>query len=388
MQPMPGARSHKEGRTSASSYRLETVSRACALLKAFSDEHEGLTLSEIADRTGFEKTIAFRIVHTLEQEGFLSKVGARQYVPRVKVLNQRHFRIGYAAQTSESPFSAAVTESLRWAARRTEIDLIEVDNHYSAKAAVRNAESLIAQRVDLSIEFQTYERIAPTISALFRQANIPLIAVEIPHPGAVYFGIDNYRVGIAGGRVLAKAAKQHWQAQFDELLLLELEIAGSLPHLRMAGVEAALREIMPAKCSVHHLDTRGEFLRAFEAVRRHLRAHAQHRTLIAGVNDPSVLGALRAFEEAGRGDCCLAAGLGATPEARQELRRPGTRLICSLAFFPEHYGENLIQLALDVLHNRQVPPAVYATIEMITPQNVDKFYPTDREATCCEFSLG
>jgi ribose transport system substrate-binding protein len=103
----------------------------------------------------------------------------------------------------------------------------------------------------------------------------------------------------------------------------------------MLGAESALREVLPAQDRILHLDTRGEFLRAFETVRRHLRRTPERRTLITGINDDAVLGALRAFEEAGRRKLCLAVGLGGFPDARQELRKPGSRLIGSLAFFPE-----------------------------------------------------
>jgi ribose transport system substrate-binding protein len=68
--------------------------------------------------------------------------------------------------------------------------------------------------------------------------------------------------------------------------------------------------------------------------------------------------------------------VGAFPEARQELRSTHTRLIGSIATFPERYGDNLIEIALDILHDKQVPPAVYAPIQLITPQNIDKFYPS------------
>lgn len=374
-------------RAAGTKHRLETVSRACSLLKAFTDEQEAVTLSELSRRTGLEKTIAFRLVHTLEEEGLLIKLDNRRYSARFRILDRRHFRIGYAAQTAHSPFSAAVTESLRWAARRNDVDLIEVDNRYSARTAIRNAEHLVSQKVDLAIEFQTYEKIAPEISLRFQSANIPLIAVEIPHPGAIYFGTDNYRAGLSVGKALAKAAKQYWNGEVEEMLLLELNIAGSLPHLRVSGAETAVREAIASNYSIHHLDARGEFLRAFDAVRKHLHYRPPKRTLITGVNDPSILGALRAFEEAGRAPYCLGVGLGAILEARRELRRPGTRLVCTLAQFPEGYGEGLIQLALDILQKRQVPACVYTKFQMITEGNVDKFYPSDLDSTAFDFGL-
>lgn len=359
---------------SSTRYKLETVARACAILHQFSDVQQPLSLGEIVERTGLERTIVFRILRTLEEEGMLRRPEGRRYVSNVNILTQKRFRVGYASQNGDS-FSKAVSQGLRWAATRQQIDLIEVENLYNAKAALRNAQKLAEQRVDLAIEFQVYERIGPQLSTIYEKASIPVIAVEIPQPGAVFYGIDNYNVGQLAGKALIKAAQQHWRGQIDELLMLDLEVAGSLPHLRISGAESTVRKSLTGSYQVLHLDSRGEMERSFELVRRHLHFSPKRKTLICGVNDLAVLGALRAFAEVGRNEYCLALGVGAFPEARRELRSPQTRLIGSIATFPERYGDNLIQIALDILHHKSVPPAVYAPIQLVTPQNIEKFYP-------------
>ena len=358
-----------------SPYKLETVARACAVLRLFSEAQQSLSLGEVVEHTGFERTIVFRILKTFEQEGLLRRPEGRRYFSNFNLTTQKRFRIGYASQNRDS-FSQAVTQGIRRAADRDQVDLIEVENLYSAKVALRNAQKLARQKVDLAIEFQVYERIGAQLSALYEQASIPVIAIEIPQPGAVFFGIDNYRVGQLAGKALVKAAQEHWQGEIDELLMLDLEIAGSLPHLRISGAESTVRKSLPGSYQILHLDSRGEMERSFELVRQHLQFSPKRKTLIFGVNDLAALGALRAFSEVGRAKFCLALGVGAFPEARQELRSPQTRLIGSIATFPERYGDNLIQIALDILHHKQVPPAVYAPIQLITPQNIYKFYPS------------
>jgi ribose transport system substrate-binding protein len=358
-----------------SQYKLETVARACTILRHFADVQQSLSLAEIVERTGLERTIVFRILKTLEEEGLLRRPEGRRYFSNVHILNQKRFRIGYASQSKDS-FSQAVTQGIRWAASRHQIDLIEVENLYSAKAALRNAQRLVQQKVDLAIEFQVYERIGMQLSALYEQASIPVIAVEIPQPGAVFFGIDNHRVGHLAGKALVKAAQAYWHGEVDELLILDLEIAGSLPHLRVSGAETTVRKLLPGSYQILHLDSRGEMDRSFELVRHHMKFSPKRKTLIFGVNDLAVLGALRAFSEVGRSNLCLALGVGALPEARRELRSPQTRLIGSIATFPERYGDNLLQIALDILHHKQVPPAIYAPIQLITLQNIDEFYPS------------
>jgi len=81
-----------------------------------------------------------------------------------------------------------VTQGIRWAAGRHQIDLIEVENLYSPKVALRNAQRLVQQKVDLAIEFQVYERMGSQLAALYEQAAIPVIAIEIPSPVPSFLG--------------------------------------------------------------------------------------------------------------------------------------------------------------------------------------------------------
>ena len=118
-------------------------------------------------------------------------------------------------------------------------------------------------------------------------------------------------------------------------------------------------------------------MRSFEVARKHLRSSSARRVLLTGVNDFAVLGALRAFEEAGRGNSCMAVSIGGGPEARRELRLPSSHLHACVAAFPERYGESVIQLAIDILNHRSTPPAVYMPVQVLHAKNVNEFYPKD-----------
>ena len=98
------------------------------------------------------------------------------------------------------------------------------------------------------------------------------------------------------------------------------------------------------------------------------------------INDPSALGALEAFREAGRQKHCAIIGQNASSEAVQEMGRAGTRLIGSVGYFPERYGEQLIPLALQILEHKQVPPAVFVKHHLITPYNVGEYYPLAKKS--------
>lgn len=360
---------------------VEAVVRACRLLHAF-HHHEVLSLGQVVERTGLSKTTCFRLLQSLIKGGLLERAGKGAYRSTIQPLTVSSFTIGFAAQTTDSEFSQDVSESVHRVAEREHLRLIAVNNNYSPKTALRNADLLVKEGVNLVLEFQTYEHVAPIISAKFLEANIPVIAIEIPHPGATYFGADNYQAGVIGGRALGRWAKEHWDGKVEEILLLELPIAGSLPQLRITGTVAGLNQMLPGIETRHaiHLDGKGEFEHSLDVVRRYLRRTTAKRTLVAAVNDPSALGALRAFEESGRGHLCAVMGQNAIRDAREELRRPGTRLIGSVGYFPERYGEELIPLALSILQKKPVPSAVFVKHQLITPKNVSLIYPTQTDS--------
>ena len=114
------------------------------------------------------------------------------------------------------------------------------------------------------------------------------------------------------------------------------------------------------------IDGDGQFKTSLERVRRHLRASKAKHVLVGAANDPSALGAARAFQEAGRAATCAIAGQNAEPDARAELRAPRTPLVATVGYFPEKYGDGLIRLALDLLTRKAVPPAVFVRHQIVT----------------------
>jgi len=309
----------------------------------------------------------------------VEKVSTNLYQATFRPAKQRLCRLGYAAQGTNYQFSREVSASLERAAREEGIELIALDNGYSAKTAQRNADLLVREKVDLAIEFQTDETIAPIVANKYREAGIPMIAIDIPHPGATYYGANNYEAGLIGGRYLGRWAKENWQSKVDEIILLELPRAGSLPQMRLTGILVGLNLSLPSakNCRITHLNGDGEMGPSFEIVRRHLRLSNSRRTLVGAINDISAIGALRAFEEAGRAETCAVMGQNASSEGRTEIRRSNTRLIGSVAFFPEHYGSDLVKLSIEILNKKAVPPAVFVDHKLVTAATIEHFYPND-----------
>jgi ribose transport system substrate-binding protein len=291
------------------------------------------------------------------------------------------YRIGFANLTEEDvPFTVDVRHGLERAAAARQVGLVLADNDLSGERAMQVADYLIEKRVDLVIEFQIDESVAPAVAAQYVEAGIHAIAVDIPHPGATFFGANNYHAGLLAGHHLGRWVKSQWRTPPDEIILIGQPRAGSVVASRVHGVLAGLHEILPdlaGRCPAVHLDGDGQYRIAIDRVRKHLRGSKAKNVLVGCVNDASALAAVRAFQEAGRADCCAVVGQNAEPDARIELRQPRTPLVASVAYFPERYGEALIRLALDILGGKVVPPAVFIKHQVITRDNVDHYYPND-----------
>src|SRR5208283_2778776 len=107
--------------------------------------------------------------------------------------------------------------------------------------AIQNAEEFVARRVDLVLEFQVEEAAAPRVAHIFKKAGIPLVAIDVPHPNATYFGVDNFEVGYEAGILLAQHAHRKWKGKADWVLGIGLAEAGSFVQSRITGAFEGIR---------------------------------------------------------------------------------------------------------------------------------------------------
>lgn len=290
-----------------------------------------------------------------------------------------HYRIGFANLDEVSAFSIDVRRGLERAAKdASNIDLIVADNQLSGDIALRIADDLINKGIDLMIEYQIDQTVGSLLMNKFRQANIPVIAVDIPIIGATYFGTDNYNGGYTAGQALGEWINSHWNGQIDGLIVLEEPRAGALPASRIQGqIDGLVSQIgNVAESGTYRLDSANTLEVSQEAMLHLLpRLPDQHHLAILTFNDEAAIGALLAAQETGREDDVVLVGQGADRRVREEIRRADSRIIGSTAYMPEKYGAKLIELALQILRGEPVPPAVYSDNVFIHAGNIDLYYP-------------
>lgn len=373
---MSTKRYSERGSEKKAPYQIESVGRACRLLRILQSEGS-LPLFELAELAHLSRPTVFRLMTTLQSNGMVVKDGSRKYRLTGGFSPGRRYKIGYLAETGETSFYRAVFRGLVESAERAGIDLIALNSQSSLDVALEHAEGLLAESVDLIMMFHSYAQIASVIATRTRGRRMPLIAIEMPHPDAVYFGVDNCHAGLTAGRYLAHWAERHWKGKVDEILLIGSHRTGSLPEARLTGSLLGIHEVLPnsEQAKISTLNGDWQFEMSFEAVTRHLKKSKSTRILVSAIFDPSALGALQAFKDADRLQDCAIVGQNGSIEARLQMRKPNSRLIGSVAYFPERYGDQLVALALDLLTQRvPVPNAVFIKHQLITPQNLQQIY--------------
>jgi ribose transport system substrate-binding protein len=351
-------------------YLIPILSKALDVIELFERDHAPLTLEDVYQQTNISKTSVYRILKTLVHRGYLAQNQNGQY--RL-VSRPRRLHFGFAVQSADLPFSVAITHSVNAAAAAAGVELLILDNAFDPNVAVRNAEEFVSKRVDLVLEFQVEEAVAPRVAYILKKADIPLVAVDVPHPNATYFGVDNFEVGYEAGAMLAQYALRHWKGRADRVLGVGFSEAGSFVQSRILGAFDSIRERLPGlPAPFVQIDGRGMRESSRLAMLEFLRnAAAGERTLVATATDSSALGVLDAIREAGNEQDFAIVGQDCIPEVLDELHKGTSAIIGSISHEAESYGPRLIQLGIAILRGYTVPPYNYVHHRAVTAESLN-----------------
>ncbi len=351
-------------------YLIPILSKSLDVLELLEQQNAPVTLEDVFQKTHISKTSVYRILKTLVHRGYVAQSQDGQY--RL-VSRPRRLRFGFAMQSGEMPFSVAVAQSLTEAAAAAGVELIVLDNRQDADTAIQNAHEFVEKRVDLVLEFQVEEHVAPHVAHILKKAGIPLVAIDVPHPNATYFGVDNFEAGFEAGSLLGHFAQRKWKSKVDWVLGVGFSEAGSFVESRVTGAFEGIREKLkdlPADRFVR-LEGRGMREPSRRAVAEFLRAHGngQH-ILVAAATDSSALGVLDAARQSDQEEGFAIVGQDCIPEVLDEMRRNKSAVIGSVSHMADTYGPRLIQLGIALMRGHTVPPYNYVRHQLVTPQTL------------------
>lgn len=326
--------------------------------------------------------------------------GHKTHRPRVGP--DRKLRIGFANLSDKIWFSQIVRQGLEAAAQQTpEVELLVADNQNSLETAVKNAEWFLQHDIDLLIEYDGTGRATRPIRRMMHQAEIPVIAVDIPMIAAIHFGCDHEAAGVTAGHALGQWITAHWGGQVDRLLMLNNKGGGTMnedgnvqlqnwtgegylgttltPATRFHTTLEALHDALPALPEVQKLTLPGDWVTSAEGVAyeeplldKVLAGISEGQRVVAVclVNEVAISLA-QAVRRVGRSEQFVVISFGSPSLAvRTELSRPDTCLMGIVNLHPERYGEGLLRTALRLFNGDAVPPAVFVEHSFLAQEAV------------------
>ncbi|KAA6462010.1 substrate-binding domain-containing protein [Acidobacteria bacterium AB60] len=351
-------------------YLIPILSKGLDVLEFLGKVQGPISLEDVYKNTNISKTSVYRILKTLAHRGYVAQTQNGQY--RL-VARPRRLVFGFGVQSADLPFSQAIARSVTAAAAAAGVELSVLDNRFDSETAVKNAEEFVEKRVDLVLEFQAEESVAPRVANIFKKADIPVIAIDVPHPNATYFGVDNFECGIEAGTLLAQYAHRRWKDDADWILGVGFNEAGSFVQSRITGAFEAVRKRLPhlAPERFVQIDGRGSRNPSRLAVADFLKSNAgSKRILVAAATDSSALGVLDAARQFGREQHIAVVGQDCIPDALEEMQSGQSALIGSISHEAETYGPRLIQLGISMLRGHAVPPYNYVRHRVVTPESL------------------
>ena len=297
--------------------------------------------------------------------------------------------ICFTPESEEFDFDLKVNPSMRNAAEAAGVELLVFNNAYpSTTQPLSNADVCVTREPDLVVSFNVFAELTEAIMSKYNEAKIPVIAVDVTHPGSVFWGADNCTTGRLAAQFAADWAVEQMWPEEEMVVLTGLDPAvGGAPACRNTAFTDFFKENMPAIPDENYFDVDmrtaelGPNAGALAATTDWLTANPDAKYIVAtSINDDRAFGIASAMSQADRGDPTVdgvVIGKNADAIALDAIREGNSPLVGTVSFFPERYGDFMIPLALDVIAGNAVPSIVRVPHEVISIDNIDTYYPEE-----------
>jgi ribose transport system substrate-binding protein len=320
----------------------------------------------------------------------------------------RKARLGFANLSHGIWFASQVLEGVQNAAQQVDgLELLVADNLTNPETAIRNAQEFLRQEIDLLIEYEGTGLAARPIRHMMREADIPVIAVDIPIMGATHLGTDHDAAGATAGHALGRWIRAHWGGQVDQVLWLSSEGGATVsegngageglrfeswqrgqvwaeslsPAARFASAMETLESYLTSQPELRQMVLPGGWATSEEAVQLHFEQFSkilpaipqEKRVAVLCLVCETALGFVQSVRSVQRCQQFAVTAFGDSgPAVRAELKRPATCLIGVVDLHPERYGEKIINTAIKLLKGEAAPPAVFVDHEFVSSEEVQK----------------
>jgi ribose transport system substrate-binding protein len=265
-------------------------------------------------------------------------------------------------------------------------EVFAVDNEFDLNKGLANADAMVTRGVDFFIEFNGNLDVYPVIVDKMKAADppIPIAFIDGPAPeeeDVWYFGASSPGAGKIAGEWALEWVEENWDGEIDGIISTwtsdwDEDTLGRVTEF-VKVIEA--HDANWTMDTIGRIDVKLEAEKAQAAFSAYLNAHpdSHHIIMYAPTNDIHALMALAAAEEANREEDVVIIGHGCDAQAQAELHKPDNAFKMSVGYFPDRYGEFLVEMVTDILAGEDVPSKVFMEHVAVTRDNIDQYYPEE-----------
>jgi ABC-type sugar transport system substrate-binding protein len=297
-------------------------------------------------------------------------------VPDPSAAQERKIRIAFANVSDEQSFGAIVLRGVRAAAKqRPDIEMIYYDNKGDAARSVENARAAAVVKADVYIGYNGTPATNPQIARVLKDAGIPVLSVQTHVPDTPIFAVDNARSGYEACRRLSQEAKKRWGAKPPVIFLLAYPEGGPLFIERTDACKRAMAQELPGT-PIQEESTKNDTGRARAVTTDFLTRNAQQKVIIWAHVDSMAIAALTAARNSQREGDLLVSATGGEAAVLPEIRKVNGSYIGTFSFFPENWGQDILELAVKIARRQSVPEVTRPAKQVfVTRENIDELYP-------------
>jgi ribose transport system substrate-binding protein len=305
----------------------------------------------------------------------LVALGAALIAAGTAAAQDKKVRVAFANFNDEHSFGAIVLKGMQAAAKqRPDIEMIYYDNKSDAARSVENARAATVVKPDVYIGYNTFPATNPQIGRVLKDAGIPVLSVQTRIPDTPIFAVDNALSGYEACKGLSQEAKKRWGPKPPVIFLLPFPEGGPLFLERTDACKKAIAEEFPG-APVQEQSTKNDTGHARSVTTDFLTRHAGQKVMIWAHVDAMAIAALTAARNSNRESDVLISATGGEAAVFPEIRKANGVYVGTFSFFPENWGQDILDLAVKLARKQSVPEVTRPARQVfVTRENIEQLY--------------
>jgi ABC-type sugar transport system substrate-binding protein len=300
--------------------------------------------------------------------------------PTKAMCGGKTYTFGYDVFSDSQEFAVARWSGMQhWQKVLGCIKWIKMTDNGSGTTALSNVQILANQNVNAMLLLQVDASAQAGIVKLLKAKHIPVLASDIPAPGAPFFSASDAVAGTQAGQGLVAAYKHDHLTQKPYVVLVDTPVAGPQVAKRMRNAKAAILKAFPGLPSSHFVKVNVSLQTATEAYNNTKNAEslipAGVPVLVTGVNDNITLGAYQALHAAHKGKPLIVIGIGGLNEGLQAVCKDSA-WAGTVDFAPYRQTGYIVSELLRLAQGKSVPSTFFSPTQVVNRAMVKKLYPS------------